>query len=125
METQSEGARTAITFAREYIEDVRIKPAQVKYLVTEAMRGAVQVGRFHAEGGWVSRRAPLLGALSKRGRVVHVARGTTREHQSLLGLITLFSSLVFDTVATPLRQLGKVEAKWRRPRRECVYPRAP
>jgi len=43
MEEQSEGARTAITFAREYIEDVRIKPAQVKYLVTEAMRGAVQV----------------------------------------------------------------------------------
>jgi hypothetical protein len=35
-----------------------------------------------------------------------VARGTTREHQSLLGLITLFSSLVFDTVATPLHQLG-------------------
>lgn len=43
MEEQSEGARTAITFAREYIDDVRIKPAQVKYLVTEAMRGAVQV----------------------------------------------------------------------------------
>ena len=35
-----------------------------------------------------------------------LARGTTREHQSILELITLFSSLVFDTVATPLHQLG-------------------
>jgi hypothetical protein len=52
------------------------------------------------------KEGPLLGALSKRERVVHVARGTTREHQSLLGLITLFSSLVFDTVVTPLHQLG-------------------
>jgi hypothetical protein len=49
----------------------------------------------------------LLGALSKRERVVHVARGTTREHQSLLGLITLFSSLVFGTVATRSISMAK------------------
>jgi hypothetical protein len=56
----------------------------------------------------VSRKGPLLGTLSKRERVAHLARGTTREHQPILELITLFSSLVFDTVATPLHQLGKL-----------------
>jgi hypothetical protein len=40
-----------------------------------------------------------------------LARGTTREHQSILELITLFSSLVFDTVATPLHQLGSSKSK--------------
>ena len=41
-----------------------------------------------------------------------LARGTTREHQSILELITLFSSLVFDTVATPLHQLGIIPLKF-------------
>ena len=43
---------------------------------------------------------------SKRERVVHLARGTTRGTATFLGLITRLSSLVFDTVATPLHQLG-------------------
>lgn len=42
IEEQSQGARTQITFAREYVKDVKIKPAQIKYIVTEALRGGVQ-----------------------------------------------------------------------------------
>lgn len=39
---QSELAKTQIILAREYVNDVIIKPAQIKYLVTEAARGGVQ-----------------------------------------------------------------------------------
>ena len=35
-----------ILFAREHVKQVRIAPKQVAYLVEEARRGAVQVGRF-------------------------------------------------------------------------------
>jgi hypothetical protein len=61
----------------------------------------------------LSRKAPCLGRFPKESVsytwlvVQHVG------HQSLLGLITLFSSLVFDTVATPLHQLGRVYAERR------------
>jgi hypothetical protein len=56
---------------------------------------------------WRRQHPARRGALSKRQRVVHLARGTTRGTASFLGLITrFFSSLVSDTVATPPYQLG-------------------
>jgi hypothetical protein len=81
---------------------------QMRRLVESLPQYRQQLAKLDMHRCEASQGRPLAWDAFRKTTFRTLARGTmyTWDIKSLLGLITLFSSLVFDTVATPLHQLG-------------------